>query len=256
MYCIAIEFHWTEDTAWSLTACDGWDIARLVLQEQHLVNERSNIVGAHVAVSELDAAPLYIELRTRVAQLLRQFPCVESDPTNSCVLTHWPQFPCVERDVTNSCVLAHWFDLEYAYQGAMREQHHVPAQWMGSLREAGEELAERIRWRDAMLPSQWMSSLREYSRILPLPALITRELRMAQSDVNETRWADEEMRIALRRRGAGSTTGRGWLVPSNSADARAMLEDIRTDVLCCQCNCDEWRICVQCNCDEWQLVIL
>ena len=248
MYCIAIEFHWVENI------CDGWDIARLVLQKQYPVNERSDVVSAHVAISELDAAPLYIELRTRIARLLRQFPHAERDTTHSYILAHWPQFPYVERDATNSCVLAHWFNLEHAYQGAIRGQHRVPAQWMSSLHEAGQKLMKRIRWCDMVLPSQWMTSSHDYLRVLPLSALITRELRLAQNNVREARWADEEMRIALRRRGAGSTTGRGWLVPSNNTDARAMLEDIRTDTLHCQCACNEWRICHQCNCDEWQLV--
>lgn len=160
MYYIAIDFRGI------------WDIAQLVLRKQHPVNLRSDCCVAHVAVSELDAAPIYIQLRTRIARLLNQIPRVE-------------------HDATTPFVLAHWFDIELVSRNTTRQ-----FQWKGGLRR-----------------------------------LITRELRMAQSVVREERWTDEEMRIALRRRGAGSTTGRGWLVPSNGADARAMLEDIRTNML-------------------------
>ncbi len=148
------------------------DIAQLVLQEQHPVIPRNTYCSAYIAVSELDVAPVYIQLRTRVAQLLNQIPRVDCD-------------------ATTSFVLAHWFDMTLAS-------------------------------RNTALSSQWRGNLRK---------LITRELRMAQRIVNEERLTDEEMQIALRRRGAGSTAGCGWLVPSNSADARAMLEDIRTNVL-------------------------
>ena len=163
MYYIAIEFR------------GEWDIAQPVLREQHPVNIRSytcSCRAAHVAVSELDATPFYIQLRTRVARLLKQIPRLE-------------------RDATTPFVLAHWFDV-------------------------------KLVCRSAMLPSQRRATVRR---------LITRELRIVQRVVNEERWADEEMRIALRRRGAGSTVERGWLVPSNDADARAMLEGIRANVL-------------------------
>ena len=55
---------------------------------------------------------------------------------------------------------------------------------------------------------------------------------------NHIQRADKEMMIALQRKAASSTTEHGWLALSNRTHTHGMSEDVRANVLLCECNYD------------------